>query len=248
MAKQRSNSSSSAWTDEELRRSVEVYVLLLRFQQQGSDERFEPLAQALLAGVLAQRNDAAIRYRMRNISAVAQELGGPILRAFSPAQSVGRLVRPRIKAMLVGEPSFARLNAPPANRDQGDSAAALHALRILREQIEELEREVSWRGHNGPPDQDQADEGRKDLQSALVDIKALEDELGKPVPDVKIVERRSKNLLGLLSTFGKWIGARTTKFIDATLLAAAPLVAAKVTGVLPALINAVEAATKAAGH
>ncbi|WP_198354338.1 hypothetical protein [Sphingomonas sp. MA1305] len=58
MARKPSTSSSVAWTDEELRRSVEVYVLLLRFQEQGSEERFEPVAQALLAGILAERNDA----------------------------------------------------------------------------------------------------------------------------------------------------------------------------------------------
>lgn len=248
MARKPSTSSSVAWTDEELRRSVEVYVLLLRFQEQGSEERFEPVAQALLAGILAERNDAAIRYRLRNISAVAQELGGPILRTFSPAESVGRLVRPRIREMLIADPAFARLNAPAAKADASDCAAALVALRSLREQIDSLEREIAWRGHNGPPDQSETHEGRADLRRALTDIDAIETELQKPDPDPAVVQERSGKLLGLLSTFGKWFGARSTKFADATLLATAPLVAAKVTGVLPALISAVEAAAKAVGH
>lgn len=248
MTPRSSTSSRAAWTDEELRRSVEVYVLLLRFQEQGSEERFEPLAQALLAGLLAERNPAAIRYRLRNISAVAQELGGPVLRGFSPAESVGRLVRPRIREMLIAEPAFARLNAPDSARDLGDSAAALHALRILRGQIEALEQEIAWRGHNGPPDQGETDGGRADLEAALTDIAVIEDELNKPTPDPEVVRDRSGRLLGLLSTFGKWIGARTTKFVDATLLAAGPLVAAKVSGVLPVLVNAVEAAAKVVGH
>lgn len=248
MAQKSSTSPSVAWTDEELRRSVEVYVLLLRFQEKGSKERFEPLAQALLAGVLEERNDAAIRYRLRNISAVAQELGGPILRTFSPAESVGRLVRPRIREMLIADPAFARINAPVAKADPGDRAAAMDALRVLREQIDSLEREISWRNHNGPPDRSETDEGRADLRRALTDIDAIEAELQKPNPNPGVVQERSGRLLGLLSTFGKWIGARTTKFADATLLATAPLVAAKVTGVLPALINAVEAAAKAVGN
>lgn len=248
MASKPSINSSTAWTDEELRRSVEIYVLLLRFQEQGSDERFEPLAQALLGGVLAERNGAAIRYRLRNISAVAQELGGPILRAFSPAESVGRLVRPRIREMLIGDPAFARLISSIAKADIGDTAAALNALRILREAIGSLERELGWRGHNGPPDLSETNKERADLQEALSDIDAIEVELVKPDPDPDLVRARSGKLLGLLSIFGKWIGARTTKFVDTTLLAAAPLVAAKVTRVLPALIDAVEAAVKAVGH
>ena len=243
-----STSSSLPWSDEELRRSVEVYVLLLRFQEQGSSERFEPLAQALLADSLSHRNEAAIRYRLRNISAVAQELGGPILDAFSPAESVGRLVRPRIKAMLVEDPGFARLNSPSSKGEPSDTAAARDALRILRTRIEELEREIAWRGHNGPPDQGGTEEGRENLQLALTGIGTIEGELEKSAPDAEVVRNQLGKLLGLLSTFGKWLGARTTKFVDATLLALAPIVATKVTGVLPALIDAVEAVAKVAGH
>ncbi|MGF7009285.1 hypothetical protein, partial [Aminobacter sp. BE322] len=92
-----------------------MYVLLLRLQLHGADDRSEPLAQTLLSGALAQRNDAAIRYRMRNISAVVQELGAPILNDFSPAESVGRLVRPKIKAMLLEDTDFARILKPGVN-------------------------------------------------------------------------------------------------------------------------------------
>src|SRR4051812_39418472 len=107
MAKPTTESANVLWTDDELRHSVEVYVLLLRLQLLGGD-RLEPVAHALLSRLLAQRNDAAVRYRLRNISAVVQELGGPILRDFSPAESVGRLVRPRIRAMLLGDPNLVR--------------------------------------------------------------------------------------------------------------------------------------------
>jgi hypothetical protein len=114
--------------------------------------------------------------------------------------------------------------------------------------LQELEGELAWRGHNGPPDEGEADDDRQNLQEALNDIGLLELELEKPDPNANVVRERSGRLLHLLSTFGKWLGARTTKFVDATLLAAAPMVAAKVTGILPLLINAVETAAKAVGH
>lgn len=245
MARRTTESANMPWTDDELRQSVEVYVLLLRLQLHGADDRSEPFARALLSGALAQRNDAAIRYRMRNISAVVQELGVPILNDFSPAESVGRLVRPKIKAMLLEDIDFARILKPGAIGDAGATSNARTALRILREHIEDLEREFSWRGHNGPPDQEDHSVERDQLRNALNDIGVIERELEKSSPDKELVKSRTAKLLGLAVTFGKWLSERTTKFVDAALVAAAPVAVAKVTGLLPTLVNAVEAVSKA---
>lgn len=245
MVQRPADSKSIPWTDDELRRSFEVYVLLLRLQLQGADDRSEPLAQALLSGALAQRNDAAIRYRMRNISAVVQELGAPVLNDFSPAESVGRLVRPKIKAMLLADGDFAPILMPSANGGADATTNARTALRILRGHIEGLERELAWRGHNGPPDQEDLNAERDQLRNALDDIGAIERELEQPNPDKELVKSRTAKLLGLAAIFGKWLGARTTRFVDAALVAAAPVVVAKVTGLLPALVNAIEAVAKA---
>lgn len=241
-------SANIPWTDDELRRSVEVYVLLLRLQLQGADDRSEPLAQALLSGALAQRNDAAIRYRMRNISAVAKELGAPILNDFSPAESVGRLIRPKIREMLLGDAAFARVLEPNGGGEDDATSNARAALRILRGHIEDLERELAWRGHNGPPDQEDHNAESEQLRDALDDIGAIERELEKPSPDKELVRSRSAKLLSLAATFGKWLGTRTTKFVDAALVAAAPVAVAKVTGLLPALVDALEAVSKAIAH
>tara|TARA_R110002020_G_scaffold114338_7_gene262950 strand:+ start:1235 stop:1918 length:684 start_codon:yes stop_codon:yes gene_type:complete len=227
---------------------VEVYVLLLRLQLQGADDRSEPLAQALLSGALAQRNDAAIRYRMRNISAVAKELGAPILNDFSPAESVGRLIRPKIREMLLGDVAFARVLEPNGGGEDDATSNARAALRILRGHIEDLERELAWRGHNGPPDQEDHNAESEQLRDALDDIGAIERELEKPSPDKELVRSRSAKLLSLAATFGKWLGTRTTKFVDAALVAAAPVAVAKVTGLLPALVDALEAVSKAIAH
>jgi hypothetical protein len=241
-------SANTQWTNDELRQSVEVYVLLLRLQLQGHDGAFEPIAQALLSGLLALRNDAAIRYRMRNISAVILELGGPVLEGLSPAESVGKLVRPRIRAMLLENPDFARLLAPMANATDHDRRDALKALAILREQIEDLEADLTWRGHNGPPELDDVGVHMTDLEEARQAITAVEGELKKPKPNEDVIKTGTSRIRGLALKLAKWIGERTTKFADAVLAAAAPVVVVKVTGLLPAILNAVEAVSRAVGN
>lgn len=248
MARSERISANTPWTDDELRQSVEVYVLLLRLQLRGSEGRTEPIAQALLSGPLALRNDAAIRYRMRNISAVAQELHGPVLKGFSPAESVGKLVRPRIRAMLLADPDFARLLSPSQSSREDDRGDALKALGLLRQQIEDLEAELAWRGHNGPPDQEDLGLDRADLQAASADIASVEAELQKPAPDAAAVKAGVARIMGLALKLAKWLGERTTKFVDAALVAAAPVVVAKVSGLLPTIVNAVEAAGRAVGN
>lgn len=248
MAASKKVSANTPWTDDELRQSVDVYVLLLRLQLRGSNGGSEPVAQALLSGPLALRNDAAIRYRMRNISAVVQELDGPVLKGFSPAESVGKLVRPRIRAMLLAEPDFVRLLAPTPNAGDDDRGDALKALAILRRQIEELEADLAWRGHNGPPEQADIGVQGTDLEEAREAIIAVESELEKPKPDEHVIKVGTSRILGLALKLTKWIGERTTKFVDAALVAAAPVAVAKVTGLLPAILNAVEAVGRAVGH
>ena len=248
MARSEKVSANTPWTDGELRQSVDVYVLLLRLQLSGGDGRSESVAQALLSGPLALRNDAAIRYRMRNISAVVQEMDGPMLKGFSPAESVGKQVRPRIRAMLLNDPDFARLLAPTPNAGDDDRGDALKALAILRRQIEELEADLAWRRHNGPPEQEDVGIERADLQDAREAVASVEAELAKLEPDTEAVKAGISRILGLALKLTKWIGERTTKFVDAVLVAGAPVAVAKVTGLLPAIINAVEAVGRAVGH
>jgi hypothetical protein len=249
MATGKTERGNIPWADDELRRSVEAYILLLRFQVQGADTRWEPLAQALLSQSLTQRNDAAIRYRMRNISAVVQELGAPVLPDFSPAESVGTVVRPKIRAMLLENAEFARILNPGNQRELNAASDARAALRILRSQIEDFERELAWRWHNGPPDHGDANAELYQLREAIDNIDVIDAELEKPHPDTQIVKSRTNKLLMFVGKLGEWLGARTTKFVDATLSAAGtvlgPIVVAKVTGLLPPLADAIEAVTKA---
>jgi hypothetical protein len=248
MARGQKVSASTPWTDDELKRSVEVYVLLLRLQLFSSNDRLEPVAQALLSEPLTLRNQAAIRYRMRNISAVVQELKVPVLKGFSPAESVGKLMRPRIRAMLLGDPDFVRLIVPSKTVGDGDPGDALQALALLRRRIEELESDLKWLGHNGPPEQNNVGVELNDLQDVREAIVSVEAELERPSPDANIVEAGTSRILELALKLAKWIGERTTKFVDAALVAGAPVAVAKVSGLLPAILDAVEAVGQAAGH
>jgi hypothetical protein len=218
---------------------------------QGMSERSEPIAQALLRGPLALRNSAAIRYRMRNISAVVREVGVQTLNDFSPAESVGSGVRPKIRAMLQEHPDFVRLRTAirPTLSLQQRRRDATTALDALRERIAEIEHELSMLGHNNPPEVIGA-EGldREQFRQALDDVDALGDEVTSQSPDLVRVRKSKSRLIRFAVSLAKWLGARTTKVVDAALLTAAPIITAKVLGVLPSVATALEAVTKALPH
>jgi predicted lactoylglutathione lyase len=216
---------------------------------QGMDERSEPIAQALLRGPLALRNSAAIRYRMRNISAVVRELGVQTLHDFSPAESIGSGVRPRIRAMLLENRDFERLRTAIRSTTQQRRQEAIIALGALRERIAEIEHDLALLGHNNPPDVIGA-EGldREQFRQALDDVDALEREVTAQSPNLALVRRSKSRLIRFAVSLAKWLGVRGTKFVDAALLTAAPIVTAKVLGVLPSIVTALEAATKSVGH
>ncbi len=94
------------WTDDELASSVEAYIFMLRLERAGLLFRKDAATELLVTGPLSIRNEASIRYRMRNISAVVVELGGPVLSAYTPAERVGRNVRRRLRTMLSEHPGF----------------------------------------------------------------------------------------------------------------------------------------------
>ena len=218
-------------------------------QAQGIGQRAEPVAQALLSGPLALRNDASIRYRMRNISAVAKELGIPTLKDFSPAESVGSNVRPRIRVMLLEHADMEHFLKASSRTPSLERRDALVALEELRERIRNIEGEFAWIGHNNPPSEaDLVGLEREQFRQAIIYIDAIRSELEKPNSDQAIVELNNTQLVEFASGLAKWIGKRTTKFVDAALIATAPVVVAEVTGLLPILTNAVEAVARTLGH
>jgi hypothetical protein len=192
------------------------------------DRRQVAAASTLLDEGLPGRNHASLRYRFRNISAVVQELGGPPLFGYSPAQQVGAGVRERIRAMLLANVHFNELVAADRLSAVGKLAAgttsisradALAALAKLHRQIDEVDREftdISGIGHNNPPEPiAPVDERRAAFETARSDIATLETELAKPVVNQQVVARHAEGLLKFGIRMTTWFGQRTTKFVDA---------------------------------
>jgi len=245
-------STAGLWTDLEIKYAVEAYVFLLRAQGAGLSLSEGASTRILLANHLASRNEASIRYRMRNISAVARELGGPVLKAYSPAEQVGGNVRARIRDMLVTNVEFQNLashqqaGVSASTVPRSDQAEVIERLKALRTYLTDVERQVLGVGHNQPPEPlSSAELSREDFDRARADIDALEKQVSAgphDARDEKATKRHSESLLAFGLKIAVWVGARATKFTDVALTVLAPVVVAKVTGLAPIVINAISAA------
>jgi hypothetical protein len=237
------------WTDAELASAVDAYVFLLQAERAGLSGPKEAGTRLLLSGPLNIRNDASLRYRMRNISAVVSEMGIASLSAYSPAEQVGTNVRRRIRAILASHSQFKTIleqirtsESEPVN----PRADALERLARLRIEISELEREVIGIGHNQPPEPLSTDGfDRAHFDQARKDILALEEQLNSPTPNANIAKEHTSRLLEFGLKVALWIGERATRFTDVTLALLAPVVVAKVTGLAPVLIDALRAVAQA---
>lgn len=97
-------SSGILWTDEELEIAVRAYLYILHLEQKGIPYSLSKLIKSLTKKALPNRNEASIRYRMRNITYVLQQLNWPIIDAYYPAENVGAGVRGRIETIISSLP------------------------------------------------------------------------------------------------------------------------------------------------
>jgi hypothetical protein len=208
--------------------SVDAYVFLLQTQRAGLTYPRDIGAKLLLSGALSIRNDGSLRYRMRNISAVVSEMGGPILAEYSPAEQVGTNVRMRLRAILAVHSHFSKILQETTPRAITSSSVradhqeeALDRLAQLREQISELERQLIGIGHNRPPEPLSIDTlHHLDFEQAREDIRALENEVKTATPNPEVAQEHSSRLLAFGLKVALWVGKRATKFTSAKGLAA----------------------------
>jgi len=121
----------------------------------------------------------------------------------------------------------------------------LEKLANLRRHIEDFERQLVGIGHNHPPEAlDPNLPRREEIERAKNDVSELEAEISKQEPDAKIAINRSRRLLDFGLKVSLWIGQRTTKFVDAALMTAAPIAVAAATDLLPALIDVAKNVTR----
>ncbi len=191
---------------------------------------------------------------MRNISAVAKELDGPVLKAYSPAEQVGGNVRAKIRAILTSHPEFQNLLTKSLGAAGGPVNGALAApqsaaevierLQSLRAYLADIERQILGVGHNQPPEPLSASGlTRQDFEQARASIDALERQVTEAPKDEAVAKVHTNRLLSFGLKVATWVGARVTKFTDVALTVLAPVVVAKLTGLAPVIISAVSAAT-----
>lgn len=241
------------WTDSELAEAIETYLYLLRMEGAGLSVSGHATAAIQAGGGLNRRNDASIRYRMRNISAVVREFGVDALNAYPPAEKVGAHVRARIRAMLESHPAFVQLAAVTVDRKAAtvpyNRADASRKLSALLAHLEDIERETVGSGHNNPPEAlNPGGLTRQDFENARADIAALQIELAKARPDTHITSARSAGLRNLGMKVAVWLGQRGTKLADAAMTALGPALVVKVTGLLPVIVEALAAVARATSH
>lgn len=233
------------WTDAELRIAVEAYLYMLQLQLRGIDFSCADITNALLKKSLKRRNEASLRYRMRNISWVFSQNNLPTISSYSPASGVGSGVKIRIESILshVDDRRFSFLNknslSSVKQKDvaKNKSVSAIEKLNKLYNALGDLETPTVGIGHNQPPEY----EISLDISEIKRDIQILKNELNKSNYSIKIVTQEQKKL----TTFGAdvvgWIGGRLTKFTDAILASLVAVTIAKLTNILPVLIDAIEA-------
>jgi hypothetical protein len=253
-------SSSALWTDAELQAALEAYLYLLRLEQAGVRYSEREVTGILLRGGLRRRNDASIRYRLRNISFIMRDRGWPILSAYSPASQVGTRVKLRIEAMLDSHPTAAldsfrtglQERLPPSSTAvsvERMRSATIARLEALEHALADLKSEFAGIGHNQPPEPiDVGELGPKDVQLAVDETRALKDELLRPAPDLQVVEEKKGSILGFGLKLATWIGERLTKFTDAALVTLASIAVAKATDVLPLIADTMGALVKLIQH
>lgn len=238
------------WSDAELQTAIDAYIYLLGLQQNGV-ECTESMTDPLRTwGPLANRNAASIRYRMRNISAVIQELGIPILGMYSPAEQVGTGVRERLRRMLLNHPSLSKSHQSfqkPSRRRSikyTPRNEAIFVLKDLRKRVDDLDLSLARMGHNNPPEAIDPSFGRDHLLSVRHDIDQLEVALRTRSTDASSSQESLNGLIRFGLKVSVWIGQRLTKFVDAALITAAPIVVAKALDVMPILLEAIRSATQ----
>ncbi len=219
------NNRNRFWTEDELSSALDAYLYMLRLELSSVPFSIKTNSEVLRSGPLYRRNEASIRYRMRNISCVLEERGAPILLAFSPAPQVGVNVKRRLHALLDARASVldsinALAKKPKISFSLPDATESLTKLKSLLLDISELQEKsrTVGIGHNNPPETLEFDV--KELSEAYAAITAIESELAKNAADKKRIESESGKIAKLGMKIAIWSGERFTDFAKAGAVAA----------------------------
>lgn len=244
------------WSDDELRIALDAYLYLLTLDQRGVNLTPTELSALLASIPLPNRNDSSRRYRFRNISYVLSKLDMPYLQAFSPAEKLGTKVEARLIEIIEAYQTtdhILQLEPAAVSTEAGgskDISDILHKLEALDKRLSEVESEWPARiGHNNPPESIETEIlSRRNIEDARSYTETLKQEIGNTKPSTPNVKTGKNYLLTFGLKLSIWLGARVTKFTDAALATLAPILVAKLTNVLPALLDVLRALSKLIGQ
>jgi hypothetical protein len=216
------------------------------------------MAIFLLSGPLKHRNDASIRYRMRNISSVLEGRGWATLHAYSPAHQVGSRVKARIETIIESHPSadLAFLRSGGASQSRRPTQPIpptkeeiLESLDQLAGPLADLEQDLIGIGHNNPPDAiHDVSLTATDVRTARENVAELREQVSGSSVDAQAVTASKGRLAAFGLRLAARLGERTTKFVDAALISIAPIIIAKATNVLPLLSDAIGMLSRFLSH
>lgn len=219
--KQTKPSSGNFWSDTELAAAVDAYLYMQQLDACSIPFSATEHSAVLLDGPLHLRNEASIRYRMRNISQVLIERGEQTLAAFSPAPQVGRNVKKRLNAILDARDATLRSISELKSQSFAAATAAqvLERLKNLQEKLQGIEpTETAGIGHNNPPGS--FDISGSDMQLVSSAVQRIENEVASANPHQALIRLSSATLSKFGLRVATWIGERITDFAKAGAVAA----------------------------
>lgn len=122
---------SDHWTDAEYQATVEAYLWMLEQEQSGKPYNKSKVNKDLRDGPLAARSKPSVEFRMRNISAVLEELCLPWIKGYLPAGNVRGEGKEKVKFYLANAGGYTPDDyAPTADPDDFEEK-----VRKLRKKI-----------------------------------------------------------------------------------------------------------------
>lgn len=190
-------SDGKRWSDGELKVAVDCYLYMLRLQLSGVSFSVEEMAGFLTEEALLKRNNASVRYRMRNISYVFDKRKLPTLKGYSPASSVGSGVEKRISELL-DERLESLHQVAKIGVKEGKKAATLDAVLLKLDHLEEFllgmgNGKISRMGHNNPPEP--IEDSLLDVKAAVECVQNIKKEIASSFPNKEKIGRDQSALI-----------------------------------------------------
>ncbi|WP_299926141.1 DUF3883 domain-containing protein [uncultured Nocardioides sp.] len=115
--------AGQSWSEKEVDLTIDTYFTMLRLELDGEAYRKAEHRRDLLSKI--DRSAGSVEYKLQNISAVLDELGGVFIDGYKPASNVQGLLRERVTARLGEAADLRRRMVEAAEEPAPTTAVAL---------------------------------------------------------------------------------------------------------------------------